>query len=117
MDFNFKSSQKLLVSLTNGDIFEGVYQNGSKNRIDISDIIEHPSGGKISGMLSFYRNEIESVKLLKTDETKNDDHVTINGNDNKDVILLAKAEYERLKDLARLVAISKCFRYADCLLF
>lgn len=102
MDFNFKPSQRLLVSLTNGDIFEGVYQNGSKNRVDLTDISEHPSGSKIYGLLSFYRNEIESIKILESEETNKDDRKQhSNRNNSKDVILLPKAEYERLKDLSR----------------
>lgn len=107
MDFNFEPSQKLLVCLTNGDIFEGVYQHGSKNRIDLSDISEHPSGPKICGLLSFYRNEIESITLLQCDTANGDDEdgnavIKQNGDaEHKDTILLCKNEYERLKDLSR----------------
>lgn len=105
MDFNFKPTQKLLIALTNGDIFEGIYQNGSKNRIDLIDISEHPSGSKISGMLSFYRTEIDSVKLLETGSSNSDEECEKPENggsgNSKDVILLPKVEYERLKEMSR----------------
>lgn len=105
MEFNFKPSQKLLVSLTNGDIFEGVYQRGSRDRIELGDVCEHPSGTKISCVLVFYRHEIESVKLL--DSVRADDHTSSEKSKighleaSKDVILLPQVEYERLKELSR----------------
>lgn len=99
MDFNIKPSEKILVTLTNGDIFEGVYQSGSKNRINVIDITEYPWGSKILGTLCFYKKEIESVTLLNS-ETQ-EEHL-VNGKDEnqKNVILLTKAEYERLKQMS-----------------
>lgn len=104
MEFKFRRLEKLLVSLTNGDVFEGVYENGSQGRIDLSNITEYPSGTKIYGVLSFYRNEIESVKRLESttaDEDDNSHKQCNNSEDYKDTILLPQTEYERLKDISR----------------
>lgn len=105
MAYNYKPSQKLLVCLTNGDIFEGIYQNGSKDRVDLLDSYEHPSGSKIPGLLSFYRNEIKSITLLEPEtvdgDVEDDGNKAHNGNDCKNKILLVKAEYERLKDMSK----------------
>lgn len=102
MDFDYKIGQKLLVSLKNAEIYEGVYSGGSKNRIDLSNITEYPSGSKVGGMLSFYEMEIEKVNLLNVVE---DDDSTISQKitektQNRNLINLPRGEYERLKEMS-----------------
>lgn len=102
MEFNFKVGQKLLVSLKNEELYEGIYIGGARNRIDLSDICEYPSGVTVGEMLSFYKTEIEDVNLVSTptDNDMNTPQKPTKKNQSKNVIGLHRDEYERLKEMS-----------------
>lgn len=101
MDFNnYFEGQTILVELTNGEIYEGLYESGSRDRVDLSNIYDHPYRNYIPGNLSFYRSEILNIRLLKENAAAN---VVISVREkfqNKNIILLNKCEYKRLQSLA-----------------
>lgn len=102
MDFKYISGQTLLIELTNEEIYEGVYESGTKDRIDVTKIYDHPDRNSIPGMLSFYRSEILNIRVLNESIAANDLIPTAQKceNRNSDVILLNKNEYNRLQSLS-----------------
>ncbi|KAF2898030.1 hypothetical protein ILUMI_08147 [Ignelater luminosus] len=111
MEFNFKIGQRLVIELTNKQIFEGDCKKCAKNRIDLCNVIEYPNKKELKGQLSYYSCEILSVRVL--DDVNNDgqqdaslnspDCETVKNGIHKphQVIAVKKAEYARLLDMTR----------------
>ncbi|XP_018334349.1 piRNA biogenesis protein EXD1-like [Agrilus planipennis] len=106
MDFKYRKGQRLVLELASLEVFEGDYESGTKNRIDLNNIIEYPNSSKIKGIQSFYRCDIRSVSVVDNDQSSssssNDELSFNNSAEDKDltqVILLPKVEYDRLKDM------------------
>lgn len=93
MEFNFTPGQKLILELEN-DVFEGTYESGTKERIDINDVSEYSRGNKIPGILSFYKCEIKSFKILNKE---NVNVVKISNNTPDNIIKLEENQYKKLE--------------------
>ncbi|KAB0804743.1 hypothetical protein PPYR_01713 [Photinus pyralis] len=67
MKLVYKRGQRLLLELADTNVFEGVYDGGNINRMELINILDHYTQSAIGGRLSFYINEIQSVKELNED--------------------------------------------------
>lgn len=101
MNFNFTVGQQLLVTLTNGELYEGQYCSGSKTRIDLFEVREHSSGNKLPGMLCFYKSEIDAVtEFSESDSSSATPEQVVKQMKTKCTIAMPREEYENLKKLA-----------------
>lgn len=101
MDFNFTVGQQLLVTLTNGELYEGQYCSGSNTRVDLFNVTEHSSGNNMPGMLSFYKNEIDTVTVFRESNSKSiKQEIVPEKKQTKCAIAIPREEYENLKQLA-----------------
>lgn len=91
----YQIGQKIIVELNNGDIYRGDYVGGDENRIDVSNITECNSCISIEGILSYYKNEISRVRLLKS--KKEEREVPLETGNCENVALITSNEYQRLK--------------------
>lgn len=60
----YNYGQRLLIALFDANVYEGNYEAGTRDRVDLVNIIDYYTKNPIAGRLSFYRNEIQSVKEL-----------------------------------------------------
>lgn len=99
--FNFTVGQQLLVTLTNGELYEGQYCSGSNTRVDLFEVTEHSSGNKLPGMLCFYKGEIDTVTVFKESSSNGVTQVKVpERKKTKCTIAIPREEYENLKQLA-----------------
>lgn len=97
MDFNFQPGDKLIIELE-ANVFEGVYESGTQNRIDVGNVVEYPAGTTIPGTLCFYRSEIVDIKILSTLDKTSDSSNTSGERENRDnVINLEEDQYKKLE--------------------
>lgn len=102
-DYNqlFKVGDRIILELTNSDIFNGTYAEGGKNRIVLTDVVQHNNSNKLSNLYEFYRSEIANVHRLKTPPSKeNKQTENVKVETNCAIIKVSQEEYFRLKDMS-----------------
>lgn len=95
----YSDGDYLVLELYDGDIFEGYFVSGGKNRIDLDNVKQHNNpNDSLSGIFSFYRNEIQNVRKLKSKPTKK---VVTQDPDEAEKIKIDQDEYLRLRELTK----------------
>lgn len=92
MKLLYNHGQRLLIELADTNVFEGVYDGGTVNRMELINILDHYTQSAIGGRLSFYINEIQSVKEL-------DEGSKVVKEEREDKLL--ETEVERLQQMLR----------------
>ncbi|XP_066159335.1 piRNA biogenesis protein EXD1-like [Euwallacea fornicatus] len=105
-DYNkiFKIGDRLILELTSSDIFNGIYADGGKDRISLTDVIQHNNNNKLGGVYDFYRNEIANIRKLKppsAKETVNEDESSTTNSELCTMIKICEEEYFRLKEMSK----------------
>nr|XP_023011959.1 piRNA biogenesis protein EXD1-like [Leptinotarsa decemlineata] len=91
----------LILKLSCGDIFEGDYNSGGQNRIDLANTKQHNNPNrKLGGIYSFYRSEIESIHKLKS-KVREKPPAQVKDPEEENKIKLVEEEYERLKQMCK----------------
>ncbi|XP_050309675.1 piRNA biogenesis protein EXD1-like [Anthonomus grandis grandis] len=101
-DYNksFNAGDRLILELTNGDIFEGLYSGGGKHFIELTDVVQHNNNNTLNGIYAFHRGEIAKIHRLKgpaSKQTKPDCPLNTNG---CKTIKVCENDYFRLKELS-----------------
>lgn len=98
----------IILSLYSDNIFEGDISDLGVNRIDLTNMKQHNNANILTGIYSFYRNEIKSIKIFRVQETQKTDTPQQNAlQNNLEGISITKDEYDRLR------AMSRDFIYID----
>ncbi|KAK9878451.1 hypothetical protein WA026_022091 [Henosepilachna vigintioctopunctata] len=102
MDNKYNVGERIVISLNNGDTFEGDYLKTSDKGIEIENIHHYESGNKTRSRFWFYRREIKTIHKLTTQKGAVSDSTSQQTkiSQSKNCILLDKDEYERLKEVA-----------------
>ncbi|KAK5638602.1 hypothetical protein RI129_012897 [Pyrocoelia pectoralis] len=89
--------QRILIELNNNCVFEGTYEGGTNDRIDIINVLEWGLRNSFCGPLSFYKSEIISIKRLQSHLSEKDAHNLCKIND----IALPQLEFCRLREMTK----------------
>lgn len=96
MEYNFKRGQKLLVELDDS-IYEGIYESGTNDRIDLTEVKEYPCGEVLPVNFSLYRCEILDLKILDQCNGVEANTDTSLLKENNSIIKIKEEEYRRLQ--------------------
>ncbi|KAJ8910006.1 hypothetical protein NQ315_006010 [Exocentrus adspersus] len=66
-DLLYKCGDRLILKLNTEQVFEGDYNTGGKHRLDLINVKQHHNKNELSGIYSFYRNEIMSISKLSSE--------------------------------------------------
>lgn len=103
MEYQFQRGDRLVLELINSDeILEGVFVDGSKDRVTLINITSYRCNNVIKGPYTYYRSDISNVRVL-SDSSNNENVKDTNKlckSYNCDAILIAKAEYQRLREMS-----------------
>lgn len=108
LNLRYKQGERIIVTLTNGEIVEGEYDGGTEDRIDIFNAKQYPECSVYPGLLSYYKTEIQTITLFKEESVDENNSSTGKSSPNKQaeneesqkIIRIPKLEYERLKELS-----------------
>ncbi|KAL1491364.1 hypothetical protein ABEB36_011972 [Hypothenemus hampei] len=98
----FKINDRLILELKGGEIFNGLYADGGKDFIVLTEVSKHNKGHKLKGFHEFYRSEIATVHKLKLPPSRNsppEGSVAIKNG--LAILKISEQEYFRLKDMSR----------------
>lgn len=94
MSSKYERGTKLLVKLTEGEMYEGVFYYGDDSRISLTDVEEYPSGIKDNSIQHFYKLEIASITVIEAKaELVNDEEVHDDS--------IKEEKFEKLKELSK----------------
>ncbi|CAG9863179.1 unnamed protein product [Phyllotreta striolata] len=92
----------IVIELTSDDIFEGEIADLASSRIDLKNPKQHNNDNELSGIYTFYRNEIVSIKKFKNEvKEKASDSLLSQLEVNFSGLEIVESEYDRLKDMTR----------------
>lgn len=95
MSSKYEKGTKLLVKLTEGEIYEGIFYYGDDSKISLTDVAEYPLGVKDKSIQHFYKLEIASITVIEA-ETKAE---IVNDETHDDSI--KEKKFEKLKELSK----------------
>ncbi|KAF5296564.1 hypothetical protein FQA39_LY12482 [Lamprigera yunnana] len=101
MNFNLKKGQKVVIQLTDSNVFQGTYEHGTKHSIILINLIDLETNYEEVGHLHFYANEIISLKCLGISEKDLTDFKEFCSPPAKDFVLMLESEYERLMTMTQ----------------
>lgn len=95
----FNVGDHIIIKLKSDDIFEGDISDLAESRIDLINVKQHNNENKLTGVYTFYRNEIDDIKRIKVKEKEKPLTGTVE--DNFDNLELTDSEYDRIKEMTR----------------
>ncbi|KAK5647808.1 hypothetical protein RI129_002700 [Pyrocoelia pectoralis] len=103
----YDRGQRLLVQLCDSNLFEGTFEDGTRTRMDLVEISDHYTKNPIGGRLSFYINEIQSVKELHDKSSLTDT------TDMAEEVIQSNLTSVPESDIERLQQMTKKYIYID----
>ncbi|KAK4886976.1 hypothetical protein RN001_003247 [Aquatica leii] len=106
MKFNFTKGDRLILELSDKNVFEGSYDFGTNNQIDLINVVDLETRNPIQARLTFYQHEIVSVKIVESQngcksDLNNSDSTNTTIQDSSNVIKLPRDEYDRLQTMTQ----------------